>query len=99
VTRFAPYPGPSRGLQSAAHFPPCSPRFCVAVAPGLAVVSGSTPIGMSVMSRSDELSGLTVLPPEQALEHARPVPKDAHLVNEDLTDAEWKAFITALADR
>jgi hypothetical protein len=47
----------------------------------------------------DEPSGLTVLASGQPLEHARPVPRDAQLVHQDLTAAEWEAFITALADR
>ena len=54
---------------------------------------------MSVISPSDEPVGLTILPPDEALERAKPVPKDEDLIIEGLTDAEWKAFAQALADR
>lgn len=54
---------------------------------------------MSVMSPSEEPTGLTVLPPEQALERALPAPTDAELAIEGLTDSEWEAFSQALADR
>lgn len=56
-------------------------------------------VGVSVMSPSDEPLGLTVLPPDQALERARPVPQDEELVIEGLTEVEWEAFAKALADR
>jgi hypothetical protein len=54
---------------------------------------------MSVVSPSEEPTGLTVLPPEQALERALPAPTDAELVIDGLTDAEWEAFSEALAER
>ncbi len=43
--------------------------------------------------------GLTVLPPEDALRSAKPAPTDSDLVIDGLTDAEWAAFETALANR
>jgi hypothetical protein len=54
---------------------------------------------VSIISSSDEPVGLTVLVPDEALERARPAPKDQDLIIEGLTDAEWKAFTQALAER
>lgn len=51
------------------------------------------------MSPSDEPVGLVVLPPEQALQRAQPLPTDEDLAIEGLTDAESEAFTQALADR
>ena len=51
------------------------------------------------MSPSEQPVQLTVLPPEQALHHAQPLPKDEDLVIEGLTDPGWEAFVQALADR
>ena len=42
---------------------------------------------------------MTVLPPEEALRRARPVPSERDLVIEGLTDAESQAFEKALAER
>lgn len=43
--------------------------------------------------------GLTVLPPDEALKRALPMPSDEDMQIEGLTDDEWKAFETALAER
>ncbi len=48
---------------------------------------------------SNELLGLTVLAPEEALALARLVPSPADLAIDGLTDDEWKAFEIALTDR
>lgn len=48
---------------------------------------------------ADEPTSLTVLSPEEALEQARPLPNDAEMAIEGLTDDEWKAFERALAYR
>ena len=52
-----------------------------------------------MMSPSNEPVQLTVLPPEQTLHHAQPLPNDEDLVIEGLTDAEWEAFARARTDR
>jgi hypothetical protein len=54
---------------------------------------------MSVVPHPDEPIGLTVLPPEEALSRARPLPSDDDMAIEGLTDREWKAFEKALAER
>lgn len=54
---------------------------------------------MSVVPHPDEHSGLTVLPPEEALKRARPLPSDDDMAIEGLTDDEWKAFENALTER
>ena len=57
---------------------------------------------MAVMTRepnSREPAGLLVLPPAEALRRARPLPCDAEMAIEGLTEDEWKAFEKALADR
>jgi len=42
---------------------------------------------------------LTILPPEEALRRAQPLPARGELAIEGLTDDEWKAFEKALAER
>lgn len=54
---------------------------------------------MSITSQPDEPSGLTVLPPEEALRRALPAPTAEELEIEGLTDEEWTAFEQALASR
>lgn len=54
---------------------------------------------MSVVSNSDEPVSLTLLPTAEALKAARPVPNLEDLAIEGLTEAEWKAFEQALAER
>ncbi len=54
---------------------------------------------MSVTPDSQEPTRLTVLPPKEALERARPMPSDDEMTIEGLTDDEWKAFEKAIADR
>lgn len=54
---------------------------------------------MSVASHPEQPVPLTVLPPEEALLHALPLPSDEELAIEGLTDDEWEAFERALADR
>jgi hypothetical protein len=41
---------------------------------------------------------LLVLPPEQALAAARPLPSHEDLVIDDVSDAEWAAFFAALTE-
>ena len=40
-----------------------------------------------------------MLPPDEALKRALPLPSDEDMQIEGLTDDEWKAFETALAER
>ncbi len=54
---------------------------------------------MSVVPHPDEPVSLTLLPPAEALKAARPVPNLEDLAIEGLTEAEWKAFEQALAER
>lgn len=54
---------------------------------------------MSVVPRSQEPPRLTVLPPNEALARARPMPTDDEMSIEGLTEDEWKAFEKALAKR
>jgi len=54
---------------------------------------------VSIASQPDEPSGLTVLPPEEALRRALPAPTAEELEIEGLTDEEWTAFELALASR
>lgn len=54
---------------------------------------------MSVPDSGQEPSGLTVLPPEEALRRARPVPSAADLEIDGLTESELQAFENALAER
>lgn len=49
------------------------------------------------MEQPDE-PGLLVLPPEQALAAARPLPSRDRLVIEDVTDEEWATFFAALTE-
>jgi hypothetical protein len=42
---------------------------------------------------------LRVYPPDEALRSARPLPRREDLVIEDVSDAEWEAFLEALAER
>jgi len=54
---------------------------------------------VTVVPRPEEPVGLTVLPPEEALRRARPLPSDSEMAIEGLTEDEWKAFEQALAER
>jgi hypothetical protein len=40
-----------------------------------------------------------VLPPDEAVRRARPLPDGAEFALEDITDDEWDAFQQALAER
>lgn len=53
-----------------------------------------------IMTRMEqpEEPHLLVLPPEQALKAARPLPDRDHMVMQDVPDEEWDAFIAALAE-
>ena len=62
-------------------------------------LGGSYTQCMSVVSHSDEPTGLTVVVPDEALKRAQPLPSDEDTAITDLTDDEWKAFQKALADR
>lgn len=59
----------------------------------------STIAGMPVAPNPRKPMGLTVLPPDEALKRALPMPSDEDMQIEGLTDDEWKAFETALAER
>ena len=54
---------------------------------------------MSAIDPVSEQVGLTVLPPEDAVRSGNPAPTDSELVIDGLTEAEWVAFETALADK
>ena len=54
---------------------------------------------MAVVPNADEPEGLTVLPPEEALQRARPLPSDDEMAIDGLTETEWRAFKAALAER
>lgn len=56
-------------------------------------------MGVSTVPQPDEPLGLTVLPPEEARQRARPLPSDDDMAIEGLTEDEWKAFEQALAER
>ena len=56
-------------------------------------------MSVTVVPNSNEPLSLTVLPPDAALEAARPVPSADELAIEGLTDDEWNAFLQALAER
>lgn len=58
-----------------------------------------TLVAMSVVPDPDEAQDLTVLPPDEALRLARPLPSDDEMAIDGLTDDEWKAFQQALAER
>ncbi len=52
---------------------------------------------MTTMEQPDEPHVL-VLPPEQALAAARPLPDRGHMMMTDVSDDEWDAFIAALTE-
>jgi hypothetical protein len=52
---------------------------------------------VSVADRVGESNPLTVVPPTEALERAVPLPTDADMAVESLSDDEWSAFERALA--
>jgi hypothetical protein len=54
---------------------------------------------VSKVPHPEEPSGLTVLPPEEAMKRARPLPSDDEMVIEGLTDDEWTALEKALSER
>ena len=54
---------------------------------------------MSVAEHPREPGHLIVVSPKEALQRARPLPSDADMAVEGLTDDEWDAFEQALADR
>jgi len=54
---------------------------------------------MSIAPHPDEPAGLTVLPPDEALARALPVPSAEDLEIEGLTDQEWADFEQALTER
>ena len=54
---------------------------------------------MPAMTQPEQPSGLTVLPPQEALRLARPLPDPADLAIEGISDEEWDAFEQALIDR
>ena len=83
------------------------------LAPLLAPLGSSRPIGgsgecearwstytgtMSVVPHSEDPTHLVVVAPEEAMLRARPLPSDDEMAIEGLTDDEWTAFETALAE-
>ena len=53
---------------------------------------------MSVADHKHEAGGLTVVPPDEALRAARPLPGDDEMAIQELTDEEWSAFAEAIAE-
>ncbi len=53
---------------------------------------------MSVVQQPEE-PAMMVLPPEQALRRARPLPSVEELTIEGLTTEEWNALTAVLAER
>jgi hypothetical protein len=53
---------------------------------------------MSALPDPRDVPALVVLPPDEALRHARPVPAEDELATTGVTDEEWSAFERALAD-
>lgn len=62
-------------------------------------MSGGTLVSMSIAPHADEPAGPTVLPPEEALARALPVPSAQDLKIDGLTDQEWANFERALSER
>ena len=54
---------------------------------------------MAVVPNPDQPEVLTVVPPDEALRLARPLPGADEMAIDGLTDDEWEAFQQALADR
>ena len=54
---------------------------------------------VSIVPHSEEPTSLVVIAPDEALLRARPLPSDDEMAIEGLTDDEWTAFETALAER
>ena len=54
---------------------------------------------MSTVPNPREPARLTVLPPDEALRRARPLPGRGEFAIEGLTEDEWNAFEKALAER
>jgi hypothetical protein len=54
---------------------------------------------MAAIHPAEEPTGPTVVPPDEALRRALPVPSDRDLVIEGLTVGEWVAFGAALTQR
>ncbi|MBN9610881.1 MAG: hypothetical protein J0I11_16375 [Actinobacteria bacterium] len=52
---------------------------------------------MTTMEQPEE-PHLLVLPPEQALAAARPLPDRDHMVIEGVSEEEWDVFFAALAE-
>ncbi|MHB1508100.1 MAG: hypothetical protein ACYCST_08320 [Acidimicrobiales bacterium] len=50
------------------------------------------------VAENPEEPRVLVLPPDQALKRARPLPRHEDLVIEDVPDEEWAAFLEALAE-
>lgn len=67
--------------------------------PSLSVLDWPRLEHMSVVPHRDQPSTLTVVAPEEALRRASPLPSDAEMAIDGLTDDEWKAFEQALANR
>jgi hypothetical protein len=60
-------------------------------------VSGRRLSAMSIAERPDE-ARIRVLPPEEALRRAKPLPPPERLVIEDVPEDDWTAFQEALAE-
>jgi hypothetical protein len=54
---------------------------------------------VSVVPQPEKSPRLTVLPLNEAIRQARPLPSDDDMAIEDLTDDEWQAFQKALTER
>jgi hypothetical protein len=54
---------------------------------------------IAVVPKPEDVAGLTLLAPEEALRQARPLPSDGELAIEGLTDVGWEALEKAPAER
>jgi hypothetical protein len=60
---------------------------------------GAYPRRVSVAEGAGERNHLTLVTPTVAVERAMPLPTDADMAVEGLSEDEWNAFERALADR
>ena len=64
-----------------------------------AAVVGVWTSGMAVVPHPQKQPRLTVVSPQEALRRALPLPSDADMAIDGLTEDEWTAFEKALAER
>lgn len=56
-------------------------------------------VHVSIASSSESAPGLLVVTPDEALNHARPLPDVETMALGDVPDDEWDALMAALADK